>query len=54
MEITTENITGLGIDIHLLGWRQAARDHLISTELFEDESYTIANHFSLSTSQVSN
>lgn len=51
-EIITENISGHGIDVHLLGLRQAAKDNMIYTGLFEDEAYTTANHFSLSTSQV--
>lgn len=51
-EIITENITGHGIDIHLLGLRQAAKDYFLNADIFEDEAYTIANHFSLSTSQV--
>ncbi|XP_065216722.1 choline O-acetyltransferase-like isoform X1 [Planococcus citri] len=52
VEIITENITGQGIDIHLLGLRQTAKDYLINAEIFEDEAFAIANHFSLSTSQV--
>lgn len=52
-EITAENISGHGIDVHLLGLRQAAKDNMIHTDLFEDEAYITANHFSLSTSQVS-
>lgn len=48
-----QNILGNGIDIPLLGLREASREvegdlH----ELFTDESYKIANCFLLSTSQV--
>ncbi|KAG5671591.1 hypothetical protein PVAND_001784 [Polypedilum vanderplanki] len=52
-EIMVQNILGNGIDIPLLGLREASREidgelH----ELFTDESYKIANCFLLSTSQV--
>lgn len=51
--VMVENILGEGIDVHLLGLRQQAaelgKDPL---KLFEDESFKIANHFALSTSQV--
>jgi len=47
-----DNILGMGIDSHLLGLRQAARENAISCPVFEDDSFRIANHFSLSTSQV--
>jgi choline O-acetyltransferase len=41
------------MDCHLLGLREIAHEHgMTIPEIFEDESYTIANHFSLSTSQV--
>lgn len=48
-----QNILGYGIDIHLLGLREACKDlgeplH----ELFTDESYKISQCFLLSTSQV--
>lgn len=47
------NILGYGVDIPILGLREACREvegdlH----ELFTDESYKIANCFLLSTSQV--
>lgn len=56
-EIMVENILGQGIDIHLLGLREAARETLPTAahelpELFTDETYKIANSFLLSTSQV--
>lgn len=52
-EIMVQNILGNGIDIPLLGLREASREvegelH----ELFTDECYKIANCFLLSTSQV--
>jgi len=47
-----DNILGMGIDTHLLGLRQAARENAISCPVFEDDSFRIANHFALSTSQV--
>lgn len=52
-----ENILGQGIDIHLLGLREAAKDTSPTAahplpELFTDESYRLANKFLLSTSQV--
>lgn len=57
-EITVENILCEGIDIHLLGLREAAKDTSPTAahplpEIFLDESYRIANQFLLSTSQVS-
>lgn len=47
-----DNILGMGIDVHLLGLRQAARENAIACPIFEDDSFRIANHFALSTSQV--
>lgn len=52
-----DNILGQGIDLHLLGLREAARDTSPTAahplpELFTDETYRIANKFLLSTSQV--
>lgn len=52
-----DNILGQGIDIHLLGLREAARETSPTAasplpEIFTDESYRIANKFLLSTSQV--
>lgn len=50
-----KNILGHGIDIHLLGLREACKDTGAPLhELFTDESYAIANCFLLSTSQVEN
>nr|CAD7586456.1 unnamed protein product [Timema genevievae] len=51
-EIMVENIMGEGIDIHLLGLREMARESGEPTpEIFQDEVYKLANHFALSTSQ---
>lgn len=52
-----DNILGQGIDIHLLGLREAAKETSPTAatplpELFTDASYRIANRFLLSTSQV--
>lgn len=52
-----ENILGQGIDIHLMGLREAARDTSPTAshplpEIFTDETYKTANRFLLSTSQV--
>ncbi|KAK4881449.1 hypothetical protein RN001_004768 [Aquatica leii] len=52
-----DNILGQGIDIHLLGLREAAKETSPTAmsplpELFTDESYRIANKFLLTTSQV--
>lgn len=49
----TKTILGHGMDCHLLGLREIANEHgLPMPKIFEHESYGIANHFSLSTSQV--
>jgi choline O-acetyltransferase len=51
--IMVENILGEGIDVHLLGLRQQASDLGMDVpKLFDDETFQIANHFALSTSQV--
>ena len=48
-----ENILGQGIDIHLLGLRELAKDlGEPLPDIFQDEVYRTANHFALSTSQV--
>ncbi|XP_069671918.1 choline O-acetyltransferase-like isoform X2 [Periplaneta americana] len=53
-EIMVENILGQGIDIHLLGLREMAKElGEPLPDIFQDEVYRIANHFTLSTSQVS-
>uniref|UniRef100_A0A182JKJ5 Choline O-acetyltransferase n=1 Tax=Anopheles atroparvus TaxID=41427 RepID=A0A182JKJ5_ANOAO len=52
-EVMVQNILGYGIDIHLLGLREACREREGTMhELFTDECYKIANCFLLSTSQV--
>lgn len=49
-----DNITGYGIDNHLMGLRYVAKEAGDQIpEIFRDEAYTIVNHFALSTSQVS-
>ncbi|XP_055550959.1 choline O-acetyltransferase isoform X2 [Wyeomyia smithii] len=52
-EVMVQNILGYGIDIHLLGLREASKEKEGTLhELFTDECYKIANCFLLSTSQV--
>ncbi|XP_067010374.2 choline O-acetyltransferase [Anabrus simplex] len=52
-DVMIQNILGQGIDIHLLGLREMAKElEEPIPELFQDEVYRIANHFALSTSQV--
>lgn len=52
-----DNILGQGIDIHILGLREAAKETSPTAssplpKLFTDPSYRLANKFLLSTSQV--
>lgn len=52
-----DNILGQGIDIHLLGLREAARETSPTAssplpQIFLDPSYRLANKFLLTTSQV--
>ncbi|XP_007566309.1 choline O-acetyltransferase [Poecilia formosa] len=50
---TVMAITGMAIDNHLLGLREAAREmKMEKPEIFKDDAYLISNHFILSTSQV--
>ncbi|KAM6951280.1 choline O-acetyltransferase b [Aplochiton taeniatus] len=50
---TTESITGMAIDNHLLGLREMAKELKIEKlDIFSDETYLASNHFILSTSQV--
>ncbi|VVC41984.1 Hypothetical protein CINCED_3A025026 [Cinara cedri] len=51
-DVMIDNILGMGIDVHLLGLRQAARENAMPCTIFEDDSFRIANHFALSTSQL--
>ncbi|XP_021967547.1 choline O-acetyltransferase isoform X1 [Folsomia candida] len=51
--VMVENILGEGIDVHLMGLRQQSIDMGKDIpKLFDDETFQIANHFSLSTSQL--
>ncbi|XP_072523683.1 choline O-acetyltransferase-like [Salminus brasiliensis] len=46
-------ITGMGIDNHLLGLREIAKElKMESPDIFTDETYHLSNQFILSTSQV--
>lgn len=48
-----DNITGQGIDNHLMGLRYAAVEAGEPVpEIFTDEAYKMIQHFALSTSQV--
>lgn len=48
-----QNILGEGIDVHLLGLREMAKELGEPVpELFTDETFRQANYFALSTSQV--
>lgn len=56
-EEMVDNILGQGIDIHLLGLREAFKETSPTAssslpEIFTDPSYRLANKFLLSTSQV--
>lgn len=50
-----QTILGHGIDCHLLGLRECAVDACIPMpDFFKDEGFRLANHFTMSTSQVYN
>lgn len=52
-EVMVQNILGQGVDIHLLGLREACHDKGVQLpELFTDDSYGVSQCFLLSTSQV--
>ncbi|XP_048027235.1 choline O-acetyltransferase-like isoform X2 [Megalobrama amblycephala] len=52
-QITALAVAGMGIDNHLLGLRETAKEMKMETpDIFSDETYHICNHFILSTSQV--
>ncbi|XP_039269614.2 choline O-acetyltransferase-like isoform X1 [Styela clava] len=52
-DYTIAAITGLAIDCHLVGLKEASKElKLPIPELFSDPSYDICNYFTLSTSQV--
>lgn len=53
LSLTTQAITGMAIDNHLLGLRELAREVCKELpEMFTDETYLMSNRFVLSTSQV--
>ena len=53
-DVMIKNILGQGMDVHLLGLRQLARQSGCNDAiaLFQDPSHQIIHHFALSTSQV--
>lgn len=53
-DVMIRNILGQGMDIHLLGLRQLARQSGCrdAIAVFDDASFEKINHFALSTSQV--
>ncbi|KAG1945324.1 choline O-acetyltransferase [Pimephales promelas] len=52
-QITALVVAGMGMDNHLLGLREMAKEMKMETpDIFSDETYHISNHFILSTSQV--
>ena len=52
-EIMVNNILGRGIDNHLLGLREVAKEMSLPTpEIFRHSSFQTSCHFRLSTSQV--
>ncbi|XP_017338290.1 choline O-acetyltransferase [Ictalurus punctatus] len=52
-QYTKMAVSGLGIDNHLLGLREIARELKMETpDIFTDETYLLSNQFILSTSQV--
>ncbi|KAF7705688.1 choline O-acetyltransferase-like isoform X2 [Silurus meridionalis] len=52
-QYTKMAVAGLGIDNHLLGLRELARELKMETpDIFTDETYHLSNQFILSTSQV--
>ena len=52
-EIMVDNILGRGIDNHLLGLREVAKEmSLPAPEMFAHSAFTESIHFRLSTSQV--
>ncbi|XP_061084578.1 choline O-acetyltransferase-like [Conger conger] len=52
-EYTSQAITGMAIDNHLLGLRGMAEELSVEKpEIFTDETYLTSHHFTLSTSQV--
>ena len=53
-KVMTDNITGRGLDVPLLGLREAVKEAGMweFQDLFDDETYNTINHFKLSTSSV--
>ena len=53
-KVMIDNISGKGLDIPLLGLREAVKEAGLQEfqELFEHDSYQKLNYFNLSTSQV--
>ena len=53
-KVMTDNITGRGLDVPLLGLREAVKEAGLweFQDLFDDETYNTINHFKLSTSSV--
>ena len=53
-KVMIDNISGKGLDIPLLGLREAVKEAGLQEfqDLFDHESYSALNHFKLSTSQV--
>ncbi|ROI83840.1 Choline O-acetyltransferase [Anabarilius grahami] len=52
-QITALAVAGMGMDNHLLGLRETAKEMKMETpDIFSDETYHICNHFILSTSQA--
>ena len=53
-KVMTDNISGRGLDVPLLGLREGVKEAGLweQQDLFHDETYTLINHFKLSTSSV--
>ncbi|KAL5018091.1 hypothetical protein ScPMuIL_003813 [Solemya velum] len=52
-EIMTQTILGHGMDCHMLGLKEMANELGLETpDVFKDESFSLVNHYSMSTSQV--
>jgi choline O-acetyltransferase len=52
-DLMVQSILGKGMDCHLLGLKQVAIENSFDMpEVFLDDSFSISNHFSLSTSQI--
>ena len=53
-KVMTDNISGRGLDVPLLGLREGVKEAGLweQQDLFDDETYNTINHFKLSTSSV--